>query len=149
MAKTFNDVIQSLIEVNEKLIHGKMDMRVAKQVAINTQVLINSVKAQLDILKFTKRDDSAFFGPSIKMPVMPVMTGRSNGPSVGVNGINRTSHPDGSESLPLTVDYLKKSAQLTEKEAQSLLNFCIKNGVYVEEDYAVDIYDKWIDRQPV
>lgn len=136
MPKTFSDVIQSLIKVNEDMIAGKVSVHIAKQVAINTQVLINSVKAQLAIMKFTQQNASDFFGPAPSTPsiqLAPPIQEASNGPSFA----------------PLTIDYLKKSAALTDKEAQSLFDFCTKKGIYHRNDYTVSIYDEWLDKQLV
>lgn len=50
--KNLNDVIQTLIEVNDRLIANTITIDVAKQVATNTQVLINGARLQLDAAKF-------------------------------------------------------------------------------------------------
>jgi hypothetical protein len=52
--QNLEDVIQTLIETNKKLIDGKIELRVAQQVSANTQVLINAARLQLDIFKLTK-----------------------------------------------------------------------------------------------
>ncbi len=53
--KTLEDVIQQLVEVNDKLINNQITLPIAKQVSINTQTLINGAKLQLDIYKQTKQ----------------------------------------------------------------------------------------------
>lgn len=54
MAK-FEDVIQTLIDTNKKLIDGKIDIKVAQHVSQSTQVLINAARLQLDIFKATQK----------------------------------------------------------------------------------------------
>jgi hypothetical protein len=54
--KNFNDVIQQLIDTNEQLISGKIKLEVAKQIAINTQIIINAAKIYIDIGKINKSD---------------------------------------------------------------------------------------------
>lgn len=49
--KTFNNVIEQLIDVNTRLIENKIDIETAKQVAQNTQVIINAAKVELDVIK--------------------------------------------------------------------------------------------------
>ena len=51
--KNFNDVIQLLIETNEKLLNKEIDVETAKAIAQNTQVIINAAKVTLDYAKFT------------------------------------------------------------------------------------------------
>ena len=51
--KNFNDVIQLLIETNEKLLNKEIDIETAKAIAQNTQVIINAAKVTLDYAKFT------------------------------------------------------------------------------------------------
>jgi hypothetical protein len=60
--KNFNDIIQSLISTNDKLIKGEIDIETAKVVAQNTQVLINAAKVTLDFAKFTGNKDDIFLG---------------------------------------------------------------------------------------
>lgn len=50
----FENVIQQLVETNQKLIDGKIDLKVAQHISNSTQVLINAAKLQLDIYKSTK-----------------------------------------------------------------------------------------------
>lgn len=47
----FEDVIQTLIETNNKLICGEIDLKVAQQISQSTQVLINAARLQLDMFK--------------------------------------------------------------------------------------------------
>ena len=54
MAK-FEDVIQTLIDTNNKLIKGEIDIKVAQQISSSTQVLINAARLQLDIYKATNK----------------------------------------------------------------------------------------------
>lgn len=54
MAK-FEDVIQTLIDTNNKLINKEIDLKVAQQISQSTQVLINAARLQLDIFKATKQ----------------------------------------------------------------------------------------------
>ena len=53
--KNFNDILQMLITVNEKLINGEIDIEKAKVIGQNTQTLINAAKVQLDYCKQTKQ----------------------------------------------------------------------------------------------
>jgi aminopeptidase N len=50
--KNLNDVIQSLVDVNDKLLSGTITIDVAKQISANTQVIINGARLQLDAAKF-------------------------------------------------------------------------------------------------
>lgn len=50
----FESVIQQLVETNQKLIEGKIDLKVAQHISNSTQVLINAAKLQLDLYKATK-----------------------------------------------------------------------------------------------
>lgn len=50
----FEDVIQQLIDTNNKLIKGEIDLKIAQYVVNSTQVLINAARLQLDIFKTTK-----------------------------------------------------------------------------------------------
>ncbi len=50
----FENVIQQLVETNQKLIDGKIDLKVAQHISNSTQVLINAAKLQLDLYKATK-----------------------------------------------------------------------------------------------
>lgn len=59
--KNYSEIIQQLVDVNDKLINGKIDINVAKQVCINTQTLINAAKLQLEVLKFQQKTESEFF----------------------------------------------------------------------------------------
>lgn len=53
--KNFNDILQTLITVNDKLIDGTIDIEKAKVIGQNTQTLINAAKVQLDYCKQTKQ----------------------------------------------------------------------------------------------
>ena len=53
--KNFNDILQTLITVNEQLIDGKIDIEKAKVIGQNTQILINAAKVQLEYAKQTKQ----------------------------------------------------------------------------------------------
>ena len=50
----FEDVIQQLIDTNNKLLKGEIDIKVAQCIVNSTQVLINAARLQLDIFKSTK-----------------------------------------------------------------------------------------------
>ena len=54
MAK-FENVIQTLIDTNNKLINGEIDIKVAQHISASTQVLINAARLQLDIFKATNK----------------------------------------------------------------------------------------------
>lgn len=54
----FEDVIQQLIDTNNKLVSGKIELKVAQQISQNTQVLINAARLQLDIFKATNNVQS-------------------------------------------------------------------------------------------
>lgn len=60
--KTFIEVIQQLIKVNDDLINKKIDLDTAKQIAQNTQVVINAAKVHIEFLKISKgQDEDSFF----------------------------------------------------------------------------------------
>jgi hypothetical protein len=59
--KNYSEIIQQLIEINDKLIAGEIKLEVAKQVCTNVQVLINAAKLQLEVLKYQKKSTSEFF----------------------------------------------------------------------------------------
>ena len=59
--KSYKEIIQQLIEVNDKLISGEIDLNTAKQVCSNVQVLVNAAKLQLEVLKYQKKQNSDFF----------------------------------------------------------------------------------------
>lgn len=69
--ENFEDVIQTLIETNNKLINGKIELKVAQQVSANTQVLINAARLQLDIFKATK-DSQSFISNNRKLEHLPI-----------------------------------------------------------------------------
>ena len=50
----FEDVIQQLIDTNNKLLKGEIDIKTAQYIVSSTQVLINAARLQLDIFKTTK-----------------------------------------------------------------------------------------------
>lgn len=58
--KSYNDVIQTLIETNDKLSKGEIDIDKAKVIGQNTQILINAAKVQLDYAK-QSNNDAKFF----------------------------------------------------------------------------------------
>ena len=53
--KNFNDILQTLITVNDLLINDKIDIEKAKVIGQNTQILINAAKVQLEYAKQTKQ----------------------------------------------------------------------------------------------
>jgi hypothetical protein len=53
--KNFNDILQTLIIVNEQLIDNKIDIEKAKVIGQNTQILINAAKVQLEYARQTKQ----------------------------------------------------------------------------------------------
>ncbi|MFA6570746.1 MAG: hypothetical protein WCT77_05855 [Bacteroidota bacterium] len=59
--KTYPEIIQQLIDVNDKLIDGKIEIEKAKQICQNVQTLINAAKLQLEVLKYQKKSESDFF----------------------------------------------------------------------------------------
>ena len=54
--KYFNEVVQQLVTANDQLISGESGMTIikAKQIAQNTQVIINAAKVMIDYGKITK-----------------------------------------------------------------------------------------------
>lgn len=58
--KNFNDVIQSLIKVNDQLAAGIIDIEKAKVIGQNTQILINAAKVQLEFAKQTNKEAKFF-----------------------------------------------------------------------------------------
>ena len=50
----FEDVIQKLIDTNNMLLKGEIDVKTAQYIVNSTQVLINAARLQLDIYKTTK-----------------------------------------------------------------------------------------------
>lgn len=59
--KNYNDVIQTLIDTNEKLFNDEISIDVAKQIANNVQVLINASRLQFDIMKYQEKKFSEYF----------------------------------------------------------------------------------------
>lgn len=59
--KNLNDVINNLIEVNDKLSNGNISIEKAKQISQNTQVIINAAKVILDYAKFSGEKKQDFF----------------------------------------------------------------------------------------
>lgn len=59
--KTFEEAIQQLIDINDKVIKDEISVEKAKAIAQNMQVVINAAKLQLDYMKQTKRNGAAFF----------------------------------------------------------------------------------------
>lgn len=68
--KTYHDIIQQLVDTNDMLIADKISIDKAKQVAQNTQVLINAAKLQLEICKQLKLDTPAFL--SVQSIIEPI-----------------------------------------------------------------------------
>lgn len=66
--KTFIEVIQQLIKVNDDLLNKKIELDFAKQIAQNTQVIINAAKVQIEFLKISKNKDDAFFKNNLLEP---------------------------------------------------------------------------------
>jgi len=60
--KNFQNVIDLLIETNEKLLNKEIDIETAKAIAQNTQVIINAAKVTLEFAKFTNDTNNFFFG---------------------------------------------------------------------------------------
>lgn len=60
--KNFQDVIDLLIQTNEKLLNKEIDVETAKAIAQNTQVIINAAKVTLDFAKFTNDKNNLFLG---------------------------------------------------------------------------------------
>ena len=56
----FSDIIETLISTNNKLITGEISIEIAKQVATNTQVLINAAKISLEYSKFKGEKENIF-----------------------------------------------------------------------------------------
>ena len=63
---TFREAIQMVIDTNQKLLDGSIDIRVANQVAINTQTIINAAKVQIEVMKLNKIDSTDFFNDTVK-----------------------------------------------------------------------------------
>jgi len=74
--KSYKDVIQLLIEANDKLYEGKMPIEMAKQICQNTQTIINAAKLHLDVCKYHKKIDNDFFGDNnpLSLPVLQDMS---------------------------------------------------------------------------
>ena len=58
--KNYNDIIQTLIDVNDKLIKGEIDIEKAKVIGQNTQTLINAAKVQLEYARQSKNEAKFF-----------------------------------------------------------------------------------------
>jgi hypothetical protein len=70
--KTYPEIIQQLIETNDKLIAGTIKLDIAKQICQNTQVLINAAKLQLEVCKFKGTKESEFLSePENKKIIVP------------------------------------------------------------------------------
>lgn len=50
----FEEVVQTLIDTNNKLLKGEIKLEVARHIASSTQVLINAARLEFDIFKVTK-----------------------------------------------------------------------------------------------
>lgn len=59
--KNFQDIINTLIETNEKLLNRQIDIATARTVAQNAQVLINAAKVHLEYVKFIGDKHDSFF----------------------------------------------------------------------------------------
>ena len=64
---TFREAIQMVIDTNQKLLDGEIDIKIASQIAINTQTIINAAKVQIEVMKLAKIDKSDFFSEKIKL----------------------------------------------------------------------------------
>lgn len=62
--KNYQDVIQLLIKTTDDLANDKISVEKARQVATNTQVLINAAKLHFDVCKHAKTVDLNFFSTS-------------------------------------------------------------------------------------
>jgi NACalpha-BTF3-like transcription factor len=58
--KNYNDIIQTLIETNDKLIKGEIDIEKVKVIGQKTQTLINAAKVQLEFARQSKQDAKFF-----------------------------------------------------------------------------------------
>jgi restriction endonuclease Mrr len=76
--KNYNEVIQSLIDTNEKLIAGEITPIVARQVANNVQVLINAARLQFEVMKYQKKETLPFFAQPEQMIIDRIKKSCSN-----------------------------------------------------------------------
>lgn len=60
----YSEIIDQLADVNKQLLEGKISIEVAKQIGINTQVLINGARLQFDVIKHSGEMDNGFFKKS-------------------------------------------------------------------------------------
>lgn len=58
----YSEIIDLLADANKKLISGEISIDVAKQIGINTQVLINGARLQFDVIKHSDEMNNGFFG---------------------------------------------------------------------------------------
>ena len=56
----FKETIDLLIDTNKKLVAGEISVEKAKQVAVNTQVIINGAKVLLEYMRLYKEDNPFF-----------------------------------------------------------------------------------------
>lgn len=65
--KSFPEIIQTLIDINDKLVAGKIDIATAKQVANNVQVIINASRLQFDVMKYQEKKELPYFETNNKL----------------------------------------------------------------------------------
>ena len=61
MGHTFRDVINLLAQTNQDLLDGRIELKIAKAIALNTQVLINASRLHFDACKYQNYLDTKFF----------------------------------------------------------------------------------------
>ena len=49
-----------LVDVNQRLLDNKIDVKTANQIAINTQTIINAVKVSIEAMKVTEQKANEF-----------------------------------------------------------------------------------------
>ena len=70
--KTFDNVIQDLITANDKLLEGKIEVKTAKAIASNTQVIINAAKVYLEYMKLAGKKENEFFIESASQTIKEI-----------------------------------------------------------------------------
>ncbi len=95
MAK-FEDVIQTLIETNNKLIKGEIELKLAQQISYSTQILINAARLQLDIYKATQKEQK-FIEQTTTIEELKML-------SIDASNLNKDDEEDITDKRPFDFD---------------------------------------------
>lgn len=118
--KTFADVIQLLIQVNQDLIDDKISIDKAKQIATNTQVIINAAKLEFEYINIMKIESDFF----------------------------KTTKQLESSIKNISMMYLKGLFNLSEQEADSFFKFCTNKNIKTISEFGdgKKLYAEWSNK---